>query len=147
MKTLKNLLPALAFLLCINLVSAQELTAKKFENLQWYYITFLKFENGKAEDAKKVITEYFKPSDLDTGQQGPVLELDLLFSEWDLIVVFPMEEGIEALEWEMSPRDVEWMKAFQKRAGSAERAKEIQKEFESYIKDYKSILAKSTGAP
>ncbi|WP_037373967.1 hypothetical protein [Salinimicrobium xinjiangense] len=148
MKTLRNLLPVIALLLCFNFSFAQdtgEMTAKKHENLNWYYITFIKFEQGKMEDAKKIIKEYFIPTDQDAGHAGPVIAFDLLFSEWDHVVAFKIEEGIQALEWEMSPRDVEWMKAFNKRAGSEAKAKEIQEEFQSYIKDYKSHLARTTG--
>lgn len=148
MKTLKHFLPAIALLLCINLTSAQEVKAEKYDNLKWYTVTFIKFEDGKMEAAKKIIDEYFKPSDADIGGAGaPVMELDLMFSEWDLMVIFPMQEGIQALEWKITPTDVEWRKAFSKRAGSEEKAKEIYQEFESYIKDYKSRLARSTGQP
>lgn len=144
MKTLKLLLPVFALLFCFNFVSAQEMTAEKYDNLEWYNIHYVKFEDGKAEDAKKIIDEYFKPSAQDAGQQGPVMELDLLFSEWDHVVIFPMEEGVEALEWKTSPMNVAWMKAFQERAGSEERAKEIGDEFDSYIKEYKNQLARKT---
>lgn len=146
MKTLKNLLPALVMLLCFNYVSAQEMTAKKHDDVKWYVVRQIKFEDGKMEAAKKIINEYFKPADADIGGDGPVLELDLLFSEWDLMVVFSMDEGIETLEWEMTPTDVEWYKAFQKRAGSADKAKQIEEEFESYIKDSKTTLARKLGA-
>lgn len=142
MRTLKNLLPVIALLLCFNFSSAQEMTAEKYENLDWYTVTFLKYEDGKMEAAQKIINEYFKPTDADLGG-GPVLELDLLFSDWDQMVVFPMQEGIEALEWKMSPSDVEWRKAFAKRAGSEEKAKQIYAEFESYVKDYKTHLART----
>ena len=144
MKTLKNLLPVIALLLCFNFSSAQEMTAEKYENLEWYTITLIKYEDGKKEAAQKIINDYFKPTDADLGEGGPVLEVDLLFSDWDQMVVFPMQEGIEALEWKMSPSDVEWRKAFAKRAGSEEKAKEIYQEFESYVKDYKTHLARST---
>ncbi len=147
MKTFKKLVPLLAFIFCFNLLQAQELKAKKHENLKWYYVSLVKFEDGKMEDAKKIIDDYFIPTDEEAGHQAPIAELDLLFSEWDQIVIFPMEEGLEALEWEMSPRNVEWMKIFNKRAGSQEKAKEIMDNFESYIKDYKTILAKTNRKP
>lgn len=144
MKTLRLLLPVFALLFCFNFVSAQEMTAEKHENLEWYTISYFEWEDGKAEDAKKIIEEYFKPSAQDVGQQLPVMELDLLFSEWDHMVVFPIEEGLEAFEWKTSPSDVEWMKALQERAGSEERAEEIWEEFGSYIKKSKAQLARTT---
>ncbi len=144
MKILKKFLPALALLFCFNFGYAQEIKAEKHKNLKWYTISHFKWEDGKAADAKKIINDYFKPSGQDVGQQGPVMELDLLFSEWDYIVVFPMEEGLESFEWKTSPSEVEWMTAFHKRAGSPEKAKELGKNFESYIKESKSILARKT---
>ena len=143
MKTLKNLLPVIAFILCFNFSSAQEMTAEKYDNLEWYTVMFVKFENGKMEAAQKIINDYFKPTDADIGGGGPVMELDLLYSEWDMMVVFPMKEGLEALEWKMTPSDVQWNKAFAKRVGSEEKAKQIYEEFESYVKEYKTHLART----
>ncbi len=147
MRTLNKLVPLLVLVFCFSFVNAQEeeMTAKKHENLQWYYVTLVKYEDGKMKDAKKIINEHFIPTDQETGHKGPLAEMDLLFSEWDQIVIFPMEEGLEMLEWEMSPRNVEWMTAFNKRAGSPEKAKKIMDDFESYVKDYKTILAKTSG--
>lgn len=145
MKTFKNLLPVVALVFCFNFLSAQEMTAKKYDNLQWYVVTLVNFEDGKMEDAKKIINEHFTPTDQATGQRGPEMALDLMFSEWDHIVIFPMEEGIEALEWKTSPREIEWMKAFHERAGGEEKGKEVMDEFQSYVKEYKSMLARSTG--
>lgn len=138
------LLPAIAFIFCFNVLSAQEMKAEKHENIEWYSISYFKWEDGKAGDAKKIINEYYKPSAKDAGQQGPVMELDLLYSEWDHMVVFPMEEGLEAFEWKTSPADVQWLKAFHKRAGGEEKGKEIFEKFSSYIKESKSMLARKT---
>lgn len=147
MKTFKNLLPAVALIFCFNFLSAQEMTAKKYENLQWYVVTLIKFEDGKIDDAKKIIKEHFIPTDQASGQRGPVMGLDLLFSDWDHIVIFPMDEGIQGLDWEVSPREVEWMKAFNAHTGSEEKGKEVMDEFQSYVKNYKNMLARSTEEP
>lgn len=142
MKTFKILLPVIAFLFCFSQVPAQEMKAEKYENLEWYSISFIKWEDGKAGDAKKIIEEYYKPSARNSGQELPVMELDLLFSEWDHIVIFPMEEGIEALEWKTSPGDVAWINAFNKLVGGEEKGKKIFEEFSSYIKEMKTQLAR-----
>lgn len=147
MKTLKNLVPFVILMFCFSFLNAQEMTAKKHENLQWYYITLLKYEDGKMEDAKKIINEYFIPTDEASGLQGPVMGMELLFGDWDHLVIFPMEEGIQALEWETSPRDVKWMTAFNERAGGEEKGKEIMDQFGTYVKESKSMLARTTGEP
>lgn len=144
MKMFRNILPVIALLFCFNFAAAQEMKAEKYENLEWYTITYFKWENGKAGDAKKIINEYFKPSSEDIGEQGPVMELDLLYSEWDHMFIFPMEEGLEVFEWKTSPRSVEWRKALLKRAGSEERVEEIWEEFGSYVKESKGQLARKT---
>lgn len=144
MKTFKNLLPVLALLFCFNFSFAQEVTAERYENVEFYSITFFKWENGKREDAMKMINDYFKPTAQDAGQRLPVMELDLLYSEWDHMVVFPMEEGLEVFEWKTSPADAKWMNALEKRVGSKEKVQEMWEEFGSYIEDSKSMLARKT---
>lgn len=142
MKPFKSLLLGFAFLFCFSFVSAQEMKAEKYENLEWYTISYYKWEAGKAEDAKKIINEYFKPTRQDIRSQLLVMEVDLLYSEWDYMVVFPMEDGLEVFEWKTSPRNVQWNQAFLKRAGSEEKVKEINEKFSSYVKDYKSQLGR-----
>ncbi len=142
MKTFKKLLPAVFILFYVIPLSAQEMKAERHENSEWYTITYFKWEAGKMEDAKKIINEYFKPSGQDAGLQGPVMEVELMFSDWDHMVVFPMEEGLDLLEWKTSPNDVKWIEAMQKRAGGEENGKKIFEDFDSCIKDSKSQLAR-----
>ncbi len=47
MKTFKFLLPVIAFLFCFNFVSAQEMKAEKYENIEWYNILYV--INGRME--------------------------------------------------------------------------------------------------
>lgn len=143
MKTLKILLPLFTLLFCFNLISAQEMTAEKYKNVDWYSVTFYDFHDGKKDEAMKLVNEYFLPTDQDLGRKE-VKEFDLLFSEWDHMTIFPMEEGLEAFEWKTSPEYVEWNKALEKRAGSKERVEEIFKEWSSYVKESKSHLARMT---
>lgn len=142
MKTFRSLIPAIALVFCFNFLSAQEMTAKKYENAQWYTVDYVQFEPGKANDAKKIIDEYFIPTDKDSNLPGPVMELEVVFGDWDMIVLWKMEDGVEALTWEVHPDLVKWLTAFEKRAGSKEKAVEIQKEFSSYIKTSKSELVR-----
>ncbi len=144
MKTFRNVLPVLAVFLFFNFASAQDIAAEKFENVEFYTITFFKWEEGKMEDAKKMINEYFKPSAEDAGQRLPEMELDLLYSDWDHMVVFPMEEGLEVFEWKTSPGDAKWMAALEKRVGSKEKVQEMWQQFSSYVKESKAMLARKT---
>lgn len=144
MKTFKNLLTLMTLIFCLNFATAQEPQAERYENAEWYVISYLKFENGKIDEAKQVINEYFKPASEEAGEDIPVLELDLFFSEWDYIAVFPLQDGLEALEWKRSPGDVAMMKALMKRLGSPEKLQELGDRFTSYIKESKSVLAKTS---
>lgn len=143
MKTFKFLLSVIAFLFCFNFGTAQEIKAEKHENLKWYTITYFDFHPGKMSDAKKIIEEYFKPTGKEVGHQPPVMEMELLYSDWDYVVVFPMEEGLQEFDWKTSPRDVEYRKAFYKRVGGEDKANEIWDKFGSYVKDSKSQLART----
>lgn len=144
MKNIKNLLPLFFVFFALNFSFSQEVTAEKYDNVEFYSISYFDWEDGKAEDAKKMIEEYFKPSARDAGQQLPVMELDLMYSDWDHMVVFPMEEGLEVFEWKTSPADAKWMNALQKRLGSKEKVQEMWEQFGSYVKESKSMLARKT---
>ncbi len=120
MKALKNLVPFVTFIFCCSFLNAQEMTAKKYDNLQWYVVTLIKFEDGKMEDAKRIIRDHFIPTDEASGNPGPVMALDLIFSEWDHIVTFAMQDGLQELDWEVGPREIEWMKALNTQAGGEE---------------------------
>lgn len=144
MKTFQNLVPILAFLCCFYPSSGQEVKAEKFENVEFFSVTLFKWEDGKRDDAMKMINEYFKPSAQDAGQRLPVMELDLLYSDFDHMVIFPMEEGLEVFEWKTSPADAKWMNALQKRVGSEEKVQEMWVEFGTYVDHSRSMLARKT---
>lgn len=144
MKTFRNLVPIIAFLCCFNFSSGQEVQPEKFENVEFYSVALFKWEDGKRDDAMKMINEYFKPSAQDAGQQLPVMELNLLYSEFDDLIIFPMEEGLEVFEWKTSPADAKWMNALQKRVGSEEKVQEMWVEFGTYVDHSQSMLARKT---
>ncbi|MBZ9728068.1 hypothetical protein LB467_00045 [Salegentibacter sp. JZCK2] len=141
MKNFKIVFPLIALFFCFNILSAQEMTAEKHENLKWYTITYFDFHDGKIDEAMKLVNEYFKPTDQDLGED--VMDFELLYNEWDHMVIFPMKEGLEVFEWKTSPHEIEWMKALEKHAGSKEKVKEIMEEWESYVKKSKSHLART----
>lgn len=57
MKSSGSFLTVLALLFCFQTLFAQEneMKAKKYENPEYYLITYLKFETGKNQAAKKII--------------------------------------------------------------------------------------------
>lgn len=144
MRTLRSFLPLISLFICINFLSAQEeeMSAKKYDNPEYYMVSFLKFHPGKAGEANKIIDEYFAPSAQDAGVPGPFIHLDLITGEWDMMVIWHMKDGVESLNWEMSPDDIKWEKAFVKLAGGKEKGKEISQKWQSYLKTSKSQIAR-----
>lgn len=144
MKSSGSFFTVLALLFCFQTLFAQEneMKAKKYENPEYYVITYLKFETGKNHAAKKIIQDYFAPSGVKANVPGPTMILDLVTGEWDMMIAWQLKEGLESLNWEMSPDDVKWGKAFQEMAGSTEKAEEINKEWDSYIQASKTQLAR-----
>lgn len=144
MKMLKSIAPILALLFCFNLVTAQEeeMSPKKYENPEYFMVSYVKFHPGKSGEAKKIIDEYFIPSSKQAGTSSPFLHLDMITGEWDIMVVWHMKEGLESLNWEMSPDDIKWEKAFSELTGGKEKGMEISKKWESYIQSSKSHLGR-----
>lgn len=144
MKTLRSLLPLFTIFICFNFLSAQEeeMSAKKYDNPEYYMVSYLKFHPGKVGEANKIIDEYFAPSGQEAGVPGPVMHLDFITGEWDMIVIWHMKDGVESLNWEMSPDDVKWEKAFVKLVGGEEKGKEISRNWESYIKSSKTEISR-----
>ena len=111
----------------------QDIKAKKFDNPQWKKVEFLKFKADKYSRAKEIIKDYYAKAAQKAGTPNPSLYVDLMTGEWDMMVVWDMKEGIEEMNWEMSPDDVKWMTAMNDLAGGAAKAKAIMDEFSSLI--------------
>lgn len=144
MKSFRLSFILMAFFLSIHSISGQveDVKPKKFDNPKYYMITYLKFDTGKAESAKKIVQEYFAPAGEKAGVPGPSMILDLVTGEWDMMIAWQLKDGLEALNWELSPDDVKWGKAFHELAGSSEKAEEINEEWQSYITSSKTQLAR-----
>ncbi len=111
----------------------QGMKAKKFDNPQWKRVEFVKFKSDKYPRAKELIKDYYAKAGQRSGTPGPSLLVDLVTGEWDMMLVWDMKEGIEEMNWEMSPNDVKWMTAMTEVAGGADKAKAVMDEFSSLI--------------
>lgn len=128
----------------MNPVVAQEteMTPKKFDDPQYYMVTYLKFHSGKSGQAKNIIDQYFVPTSIKAGVSGPAMHLNMITGEWDIMVIWHLKEGLESLNWEMSPEDILWEKAFIEITGGKEKGIEVSKQWESYIQTSKSHLGR-----
>ncbi|WP_200975280.1 hypothetical protein [Echinicola sp. 20G] len=148
MKTNFNTL--LAFLLIFMMTSfafqvqaqeEEEMVPKKYENPEWKYVVLIDYKPGKFGAAQKIIKDYFIPADQKAGVPGPELELVLHSGEYDLMVIWAMEEGIEEMNWELSPQSVKWRKAFNEMVGGKEAADKIMDEYRSYVNSTTSYIS------
>ena len=73
---------------------------------------------------------------------GPEMVLEMNSGEYDLMVVWKMKDGIEDMNWEVSPNDVKWYNSFLNVVGSKEKADEIDAEYQACIRSSKGELAR-----
>jgi hypothetical protein len=101
---------------------AQELPkAKKFTDVTWYGVLSLNFKVSKFEEGSKIIHEHFAPAGDAAGMEG-IRVIQALGGEWDMLILFPLQDGPAALEWEVSPDDEKFWAALAQREGGAEKA-------------------------
>lgn len=141
MKTVGALLVAIGFLAVGN-VSAQDMKAKKYENPEWYQVVYVDYLPGKEDDARKLIDDYFKKASDNAGTPKPVMEFALYSGEYDYMYIWKLDEGLQSLDWEVSPNQVEWGKAFMEMAGGKEKAEQISDEYSGYVNSVKVELAR-----
>jgi len=136
MKSLTTIitLTGLCFFLCNGNAHAQEMEAKKFENPQWKSVVLIKFEAGKKGKAIEIIDNYFKKATEKAGTQSP-MAINMRTGDYDMVLVWNMDGGIEDMNWEMSPNGVKWWAAMAEIAGSPEKAQEVWQEYMSLV-DY-----------
>jgi hypothetical protein len=141
MKTIGAFLLVTVLFLSGNL-AAQDMEAKKYDNPEWYQVVHVDYVAGKEEAARKLINDYFKKAGQKAGTPGPIMELALSTGEYDYLYIWKLEDGIQSLDWQMSPTSVTWQKAFQEMVGGKEKAKEIGDEYSSYVNSVKVELAR-----
>lgn len=141
MRSLKSLLALIFIVSGMHLASAQEMTAKKYENPTWVHMVYIKFKPMKKGPAMKVVDEYFAKADQNAGIDPPTV-YHFVTGQYDMMVVWEMPEGVETLNYEMTPDDVKWMEEMSKLAGGQDKAMSKMEEFYSYVEDWKTSIAR-----
>ncbi len=136
----KILLIAILLFPCYLLAQENE-QAKKHEDVEWYWIIYLKFKIDKKAEAHDIIKTYWRPIETRIGTEQYAYEFET--GEWDLLRVVKMPEGISTLEWELSPMRIEYNKEFMKIAGSEEVMNEVRKKWSECLQDIKTDIAKT----
>lgn len=122
------------------LLAQEEQKPKKYENPEWYRVTFVKYKAGKRAAAFKIIKEYYRPVAEKLGRD--YTSYQPVSGEWDVITFFKLAEGISQFEWETSPLGIEWGKELLKQVGSEERIKEFQAQLQSFVQDSKQEIVR-----
>lgn len=132
----------LILLLCSVMVFSQEMKPEKFSNVKWYQMVMVKYKTEKLHIALSFIEKYFIPVDKEIGRK--IINFDMPFGDWDKVTYFPLEGGLEELNYKTPPGGIKWMTAFVKQQGGQENAMKLLNEFESFIESSKTALVRQT---
>ncbi len=141
MKAIKSVLAVVVFLIGAHYSFGQEMKAEKYENPEWVSIAYIKFKPMKKDAAMSIVENYFAKADQDAGIKAPTA-YHLSYGEYDMMVIWEMKEGVEMLNYKMTPDDVKWMKSMAKVAGGQDKAMEKMNEFSSYVEKWDNSLAR-----
>ena len=141
---MRNLAAALAFVLALPVVAIaqEEPQGSKWTDVEWFEIVQVDFKAGKTDDAMDMINENFKPTTAAAGTPWPVMILEHETGEWDLTVIWRMEEGPRSMEWQQSPNSQKWWAKMIERTGSEEAAEEMMAKYQSYIARTNSYIVR-----
>lgn len=142
MKLFKTTLLVCSFLIAsLGNMHSQEMKVKKYDNPKWVRIGMVKFKPMMKERAQAIINDYFMKADMALGNSGPTA-FDMASGEYDMIVAFPMDQGVETLNYEMSPSDIDWMKELAKLTGGQQQAMAKLQEFYDMVDRWDSDIAR-----
>ena len=141
MKAIKSFLAVIVFLIGANYSFGQEMKAEKYENPEWVAISYIKFKPMKKDPAMGIVENYFAKADEDAGIDPPVT-YHLAFGDYDMMVIWDMKDGVETLNYKMTPEDAEWMKSMAKIAGGQDKAMAKLEEFMSYVDKWDNTMAR-----
>lgn len=141
MKFFKTTIAALVFLFTTSFSFSQEMKAEKYDNPQWVSISYIKFKPMKKDPAMSIVENYFAKADEAAGIAPPTV-YHFAFGKYDMMVIWNMKEGLETLNYKMTPEDVEWMKSMAEIAGGQEKAMAKLDEFMSYVESWDNSMAR-----
>lgn len=109
----------------------EEPKASKFENVSYHNIVKIDFKPGTYSRVQEIMKIYMAAGK-SAGVKGPEVYW-LMTGDYDVMFVWTMEGGTADLEWDWSPDDIKWWKALVADLGSEDKAKELRKEWGSFI--------------
>ncbi len=121
-------------------LSAQDGKAKKYDNPTWKRIVMVDYHSGKLDRALEIIDNHFKKAAAKAGTNSP-MRLVMETGEYDLLLIWDMKEGIEGMNWDVSPDNIKWWSALSKQEGGNDKAEALMAEYQSLIRSGQTNVA------
>lgn len=115
------------------------ISAQNADNIEWLWMSHAKFKPGKSKEALQIGKKYFSAAYQSAGYEVDIYEF--LNSEWDVLIVIPLKEGVESFV-NMPPKEV-GEKLIQL-AGGELKLKEITEKYNDLVAKERWDLVKRT---
>lgn len=138
----KSLIYAFFILFTLNSFGQYHEGSKDYE---WFQAKYVKFKPGKSAAARQLLKDYLYKANEISGRLVLTFESDM--GEWDHIAYLHLKDGPKQLSYENPEIESKWWNGVIKLSGSEQRAKEIVKEYQSYILNEKYNLVRMRNMP
>ena len=129
-----------SFLMASNVSVAED--GKRYDkSVTWKNVVRVNYKPGKRDEALKIISDYYRPATEKAKTPGPEVVMELQTGDYDLLVVWHMEGGVNDLTWEKGPHGKAWRSALNDIAGGEDKAQAIIEEYISYVDNADNDIA------
>ena len=139
MKKISLLLLVMLFI-ASGALAQEEMKPTKYENVSWHQVVLVDYKPGKMKRAKEIIKLYEEAGKA-AETKAPEM-IWLMSGEYDLMLIWTLEDGPSEFEWKYSADGIKWWKVFVEQQGSKEAAEKIQAEYMDLVFSYTSYLAR-----
>ncbi len=87
-----------------------------------------------------IVNNYYRKAAAKAGTPMPSMTAVMYSGEYDLMLIWDMQGGIEDMNWEINPNGIKWREALNEVAGSKEKADALREEYASYVRSSKSDI-------
>ena len=126
---------------------SDEMSPKRYTNVRWHKIIHVDYKPQHTEAAIKMVHDHFIKAGRTAGMNNVRIFEYATGGEWDLTLLFEMENGPRDLEWEIHPEDMKWMQALARQEGSINDAKAMLNDYKSMIARYKYEIVRERIGP
>ena len=113
--------------------------APEVANKDWYSVVYIDFKPGKTGEAMKLIKEFIAV-DKALGRTPPMM-MRMNSGPYDVMVVFPMRDGIAAMGWKDNPESDKWDAKLAERLGGEDKVKEHWDKYNALVASASSQIA------